>query len=109
MWENLDYEKHQPSFDYTLSLISGKWKLWIIYHLSYHGVLRYNELHRLLGKVTHKTLSQTLKEMISTGLVVRKEYMQVPPKVEYYLTNKGESLFELMDLMCQWGTKNKPF
>ena len=58
----------------------------------------------MLGKITYKTLSTTLKEMQSDGLVHRKEYPQIPPKVEYSLTEKGNSLWPIIQGMCQWGS-----
>lgn len=96
-------DSQEPFFGYTLSIISGKWKLLIIYHLSKNGTVRYNELQRMLGKITYKTLSSTLKEMQNDGLVHRKEYPQIPPKVEYSLTEKGKSLWPIIQEMCQWG------
>lgn len=100
-------DRQEPFFDYTLSIISGKWKLLIIYHLSKNGIVRYNELQRMLGKITYKTLSTTLKEMQNDGLVHREEYPQIPPKVEYSLTEKGQSLWPIIQEMCQWGASNK--
>ena len=100
-------DSQEPFFGYTLSIISGKWKLLIIYHLSKNGTVRYNELQRMLGKITYKTLSTTLKEMQNDGLVHREEYPQIPPKVEYSLTDKGQSLWPIIQEMCQWGAYNK--
>lgn len=90
-------------FGYTLSVIGGKWKMVILYILHHHKVVRYNELRRLVGKITYKTLSVQLKELEANGLIIRKEYPQIPPKVEYSLSIKGESLIPLMDAMCDWG------
>ncbi|MBP1969945.1 DNA-binding HxlR family transcriptional regulator [Virgibacillus natechei] len=101
-------DSQEPAFGYTLSLISGKWKLQIIYHLSRNGAVRYNELQRMLGKITYKTLSTTLKEMVNDGIVLRKEYPQIPPKVEYSLTEKGQTLWPVIQEMCQWGEHNQP-
>ncbi|MCM0624499.1 helix-turn-helix transcriptional regulator [Lysinibacillus sp. OL1_EC] len=100
-------DSQEPFFGYTLSVISGKWKLLIIYHLSKNGTVRYNELQRMLGKITYKTLSSTLKEMQNDGLVFRKEYPQIPPKVEYSLTEKGQTLWPLIQGMCHWGEQNQ--
>ena len=97
----------EPFFGYTLSIINGKWKLQIIYHLSKDGTVRYNELQRLLGKITYKTLSTALKEMQNDGLVHREEYPQIPPKVEYSLTEKGKSIWPIIQEMCQWGEHYK--
>lgn len=90
-------------YGYTLSVIGGKWKMIILYLLYNHRVVRYNELKRLIGTITYKTLSVQLKELESDDLVIRKEYPQIPPKVEYSLSAKGESLIPIMDAMCDWG------
>ncbi|KOR87060.1 MAG: winged helix-turn-helix transcriptional regulator [Bacillota bacterium] len=100
-------DNQEPFFGYTLSIISGKWKLLIIYYLSKNGTVRYNELQRIIGKITYKTLSSTLKEMQNDGLIHRKEFPQIPPKVEYSLTEKGQSLWPIIQEMCQWGEHNK--
>ena len=94
-------------FGYTLSLINGKWKLLILYNLGKYKVLRYNEIQRVLEKITYRTLSSTLKELEGDGLIHREEYPQIPPKVEYSLTQKGESLLPILASMCEWGEKYK--
>ncbi|GMA98095.1 helix-turn-helix domain-containing protein [Pelosinus sp. IPA-1] len=93
---------------YTLSVLGGKWKWLIIYILSAHGILRYGELRRKLPGITHKMLSQQLKELETDQLIDRKEYHQIPPKVEYSLTKKGQTLVPILDLMCDWGELNWP-
>ncbi len=95
------------SFGYTLSLIGGKYKMIIMYWLAEYNVLRFNELKKYIGSISFKTLSITLKELESDGIVIRKEYPQIPPKVEYYLSERGYSLIPILDMMCQWGQKNK--
>ena len=95
-------------FGYTLSLINGKYKLIIIYWLAQHKpVMRYNELKRCLGTISHKTLSATLKEMENDSLIIRTEYPQIPPKVEYCLSERGKSLIPILVSMCQWGSQHK--
>ena len=94
-------------FGYTLSIIGGKWKMIILYLLYNHKVVRYNELKRLIGSISHKMLSSQLKDLEKDGLIIRKEYPQIPPRVEYSLTQKGRSLFPLMEEMCKWGELNK--
>ncbi|MBH1941810.1 helix-turn-helix transcriptional regulator [Mobilitalea sibirica] len=91
---------------YTLSVLGGKWKWLIIYILSGEGTLRYGELRRNLSGITHKMLSQQLKELEADQLINRKEYHQIPPKVEYSLTQKGQTLIPILDLMCYWGETN---
>ena len=100
-------DNQETSFGYTLSIINGKWKMLIIYYLSKNGILRYSELQRMIGKITYRTLSSSLKEMESDGLINRKEYPQIPPKVEYSLTEKGKTLWPIIQEMCQWGEHNK--
>jgi DNA-binding HxlR family transcriptional regulator len=94
-------------FGYTLSLISGKYKIIIIYWLSENKVMRHNELKRSIGSISFKTLSIMLKELEADELIIRKEFPQIPPKVEYSLSERGRSLVPLLNLMCEWGEQNK--
>lgn len=93
-------------FAYAISLIDGKWKMHILFWLWKKEVLRYGELKRALGKVTHKMLSSQLKDLESDGLIIRKEYPQVPPKVEYSMSELGMSLMPVLQSLCEWGTKH---
>ena len=86
----------------TLVLIGGRWKVLILYHLD-PRLRRFSELRRLLTPVTPKMLSQQLRELERDGLVRRKVYAQVPPKVEYSLTPAEKSLKPVIAAMCQWG------
>lgn len=95
-------------YSYTLSLISGKHKMVILYCLMEYQPVRFNEMRRYLGKISDKTLSQNLKELEADGLVARKMYPEIPPKVEYHLTGLGESLMAVLDQLCIWGEKHKP-
>ena len=95
-------------YSYTLSLISGKHKMVILYALMEFQPVRFNEMKRYLGCITDKTLSQNLKELEADGLVERKEYPQIPPKVEYRLTELGDSLMEVLDQLCIWGEEHRP-
>ena len=94
-------------FSYTMSLISGKHKMVILYCLMEYQPVRFNEMKRYLGKITDKTLSSNLKELEEDQLIVRKEYPQIPPKVEYSLTERGESLMNVLDQLCIWGSQNR--
>lgn len=94
-------------FSYTLSLINGKYKMTILYTLMEFGVVRFNELKRYISSITFKTLSSALKELERDGLIVRTEYPQIPPKVEYSLSERGRSLMPILDSMCEWGDKNR--
>ncbi len=94
-------------FAYTLSLIAGKYKMSILYCLFRFEVVRYNELKRYLVGISFKTLTSALKELESNELIERKEYPQIPPKVEYRLSKRGQSLIPILDSMCEWGKQNK--
>jgi DNA-binding HxlR family transcriptional regulator len=94
-------------FSYTLSLINGKYKMTVLYTLMEFGVVRFNEMKRYIGRISFKTLSATLKELEHDHLIRRKEYPQIPPKVEYSLTERGKSLMPILDQMCEWGDKHK--
>ena len=94
-------------FHYTLSLISGKYKMTIHYTLMEFGVVRFNEMKRYIGGISYKTLSATLKELEADQLVHREEYPQIPPKVEYSLTERGKSLIPILDNLCQWGDDHR--
>ncbi len=94
-------------FEYTLSLIGAKWKMSILYWLYKAEVMRYGELKKSLGGITHKMLSKQLKELEADSLILRKEYYQIPPKVEYSLSERGKTLMPILHLMCCWGEQNK--
>lgn len=101
--ENLE----ETGFSYTLSLINGKYKMTILYTLMEFGVVRFNEMKKYIGQISYKTLSAMLKELESDQLVHREEYPQIPPKVEYSLTDRGRSLMPILDSMCEWGDQNR--
>ncbi len=97
----------QP-FAYTVSLFNGKWKMHILFWLWKKEIMRYSEIKRELGQVTHKMLSTQLKELERDGLLIRHEYPQVPPKVEYCLSKRGQSLMPILEEICKWGHDNIP-
>ena len=88
--ENANFD--DTGYSYTLSLIAGKYKPVILYCLMEYEPVRFNEMQRYLKKVSDKTLSQNLKELEADNLIIRKVYPQIPPKVEYSLSEKGHSL-----------------
>lgn len=92
----------QCPMDVTINILSGKWKMSILWHLS-RGVIRFNELQRLLNNITQKTLTLQLRELERDGIIYRKIYAEVPPKVEYGLTKLGESMKPILKSMCDWG------
>ena len=85
------------SMEQGMDQISGKWKMRILFMVGAHGTLRYGELRKLLDGVTHKMLSNQLKELAADGLVQRIDYNEVPPRVEYRLTENGEALMPIFD------------
>jgi DNA-binding HxlR family transcriptional regulator len=99
-------ENHSCPIEYTLDVIGGKWKLLILYYLMNDGVKRYNELKRCITGISHKMLSAQLKELESKGILLRKEYSQIPPKVEYSLSEKGATLLPILGMMYDWGREN---
>ena len=86
----------------TLAVVGGRWKVPVVWHLA-RGPRRFSDLRRDLGDVTAKVLTQQLRELEADGVVSRKVYAQVPPKVEYALTERGRSLLPVVHAMCKWG------
>lgn len=97
----------ETGYSYAMSLIQGKHKMVILYCLMEFQPVRFNEMRRYLGRISDKTLSVNLKELEADGLVERKEYPQIPPKVEYFLTERGESLMKVLDQLCTWGEEHR--
>lgn len=90
----------------TLMLIGNKWKVLIIRDLL-TGTKRFGELKKSIGKVSQKVLTTQLRDMEESGLISRKVYAEVPPKVKYSLTELGKSLQPILNAMLQWGTEYK--
>ncbi|MGT2895143.1 winged helix-turn-helix transcriptional regulator [Streptococcus entericus] len=90
----------------TLSLIGDKWKILILRDLL-NGTMRFGELKNSIGSVSQKVLTAQLRDMESQGLVNRKVYAEVPPRVEYSLTETGMSLKPIIDSMWDWGLDYK--
>lgn len=91
----------------SIELISGKWKGRILWKLYNEKTMRFGELRKSLGNITEKMLTAQLRELESVNLVNRKVYTEVPPKVEYSLTEFGESLTPILDKFAEWGVENK--
>ena len=102
-----DANLEETGFNYTMSLIQGKYKMFILYALMGFKVVRFNELKKYIKTISYKTLSVTLKELEADGLIHREEYPQIPPKVEYSLTERGASLIPILDSMCEKKKKNR--
>jgi DNA-binding HxlR family transcriptional regulator len=91
----------------ALDVIGGKWKPIIIHHLIHDGIQRFGQLRRFLPDATQKMLTQQLRELERDGIIARKVYHQVPPKVEYSLTSFGRTLIPVMAELCKWGQKHR--
>lgn len=96
-----------PATQKENSLSMTPYKMFILYALSEYKVVRFNELKKYIGTISYKTLSTTLKELEADGLFHREEYPQIPPKVEYSLTERGKSLIPILDQMCEWGEEHR--
>lgn len=103
----MDLEQHDPDrcpVKATMEVIGGKWKPLIVYYLM-GGTKRFGQLQRLLPDVTQRMLTKHLRELEADGVIHREVYREVPPRVEYSLTELGRSLAPILELMLQWGEK----
>ncbi|MNX08878.1 HTH-type transcriptional activator HxlR [compost metagenome] len=99
-----DYDRmYNCEKEVTLSVIGGKWKMIILWHLGKEGTKRFNQLKSLIPDITQRMLTTQLRELEEDKIINRKVYPVVPPKVEYSLTEYGESLIPILDLMYDWG------
>jgi DNA-binding HxlR family transcriptional regulator len=92
----------------VLRLLEGRWKLNILFHLFDGKVQRYSDLERLIRGISQKMLAQQLRQLEADGMVARKLYPQVPPKVEYQLTDWGQALCPALDGLLKWGEQRSP-
>lgn len=90
----------------TLKIIGGKSKPLILYILIHEGPKRFNELMKSITQISQKTLTNQLRELEADNLIDRTYFPEVPPRVQYSITEKGRSLLPLLDMMCEWGAKN---
>jgi DNA-binding HxlR family transcriptional regulator len=96
-------ECSQCPVEFTVNMVGGKYKLVILHQLSIHGVMRFNELRRQFPNITQRTLTRQLRELESDGLINRQVYSEIPPKVEYSLSETGKSLHSILLQMESWG------
>lgn len=89
--------------EYSLNLFSGRWKPRIICVLAKYEKLRYSELRESLASVTDSVLSASLRELEENDIVVRHQFPEIPPRVEYELTTKGKSVLPILKQLCDWG------
>lgn len=105
----MDENNKECPFATAQRLIQGKWAILIMHYLEDSGTLRFNELQRKMPKMTHATLSSQLKQLEAEGLVIRKEYMHIPPKVEYSLSEIGKEFQPVLKAIREWGIKYLAF
>ena len=94
---------YRCEIEVTLELISGKWKALLLWNLGNHEVIRFNEFRRIIPEITQKMLTQQLRSLEEDGLINRKVYNQIPPMVEYSLSEEGKKLMPILEQMDKWG------
>jgi DNA-binding HxlR family transcriptional regulator len=92
---------------FALNLIGGKWRLPILWALSKKPETRYNELKKNIDGITNMMLAQSLKELEQYGIINRKQYAEIPPRVEYSLTDNGQGLISALKVLADWGKNMK--
>ena len=90
----------------TLELLSGKWRTHIIYELCKHPSMRFGELKKAYPHITNTMLTNTLRDLESLGIVYREQFNEIPPHVEYSLTEKGKALLPVFFEISKWGEEN---
>lgn len=91
--------------DYALNLINGKWKLLILWTMSKNGVIRFNELQRKVNGISSLMLSKNLKELEEDCLIIRRQYNEIPPRVEYELSELSQKLIVALRALDEWGNE----
>jgi DNA-binding HxlR family transcriptional regulator len=92
--------------DIALRVVGGKWKPLVLFHL-HGGPRRFGELKRMVGGVSEKVLIQQLRELTADGILVRRDYHEVPPRVDYFMTEYGHTLAQALMPLCEWGNTNR--
>ena len=105
IWDTAVAKNEGCPAERTIRLLEGRWRPMVI-HWLLQRTMRFNELQRALGSITHRTLSRTLKDMESDGLLERCDYGEIPPRVDYRLTGLGRSLEPVLVAMQEWSLNN---
>jgi len=103
--KELNGKTYRCFFELTLLVMGGKWKPVILYHLGSERVMRFSELRRSIGAITERMLARQLRELETDGIVHREVYREVPPRVEYSLTDMGEGLVPILKELRDWGAR----
>ncbi len=103
--EGVVEEPSEDPLSYALTAVGGKWKLRILWTLRGGTSLRYGEIKQQIPPITDMMLSQSLRELTASGLIVRQQFQQIPPKVEYRITPAGGDLIPAVELLCAWASK----
>ncbi|MGE4317406.1 MAG: winged helix-turn-helix transcriptional regulator [Deferribacterales bacterium] len=107
--KEINGNRYKCYFELAMCVLSGKWKAIIVYHLAETGVMRFSELKRSMPEITERMLSKQLKELETDRLINRRIYNQVPPKVEYSLTEIGDKLIPILNRMRDWGVEYEEY
>ncbi len=99
------YSPARPPLEYALSLVGGKWKLRILSALADRKGMRYGEIRQRVEGITDMMLSQSLKELAADGMIVRTQYQEIPPRVEYSITKDGASLLPVIESFAEWSVE----
>lgn len=106
MREYASMDVSECGLDVALAVTGGKWKPLILYHLQ-HGSKRFGDLKRSVAGISEKVLIQQLRELVEAGVLVRHDYREVPPKVDYTVTPFGATLVQALMPLCNWGTQHR--
>ena len=107
--KELNGKEYRCYFELTVDVLAGKWKSIILYRLAEFSVLRFGEMRKSMSEITERMLSKQLRELEADGLIERKVYNQIPPKVEYRLTEIGCKLIPVLNMMKDWGAEYEEF
>ncbi len=102
----MDTDDPPCGLDVALAIMGGKWKPLILFHVS-GGPKRFGDIRRLVAGISEKVLIEQLRELVATGVLVRHDYQQVPPKVDYTMTDFGMTLARALMPLCAWGTEHR--
>lgn len=95
-----------PTMSTLQKILGGKWKLEILYYIAFYDIHRFGALRRQLGEISESSLTKQLRELEADGFLVRHDFKEIPPRVEYTLSDLGSSFVDVLEYMKQWGDRN---